>query len=85
MDQTTTSDWVTARAAMDQAGISRRCLYNWLAKGKLHWRRNAGGSLYIFAPSLWEGYDGARTPWSLRPGAGVPPAQRDRAVPGVLP
>ncbi len=34
-------------------GVSRRTIYNWLASGKLEYVRTAGGSVRIFADSLW--------------------------------
>ncbi len=39
--------------AADLVGVSRRTIYNWLASGKLEYVRTAGGSVRIFADSLW--------------------------------
>lgn len=35
------------------AGVTRRTIYNWLAAGKLKYVRTAGGSVRIFASSLF--------------------------------
>jgi excisionase family DNA binding protein len=40
--------------AMAVAGVSRRTIYNWIAAGKLTYRRTAGGSLRILESSLWQ-------------------------------
>ncbi len=45
--------------AAEIVGVSRRTIYNWLASGKLEYVRTAGGSVRIFADSLWR--DPART------------------------
>ena len=34
-------------------GVSRRTIYNWMAGGKIEFVRTAGGSVRIFADSLW--------------------------------
>ncbi len=34
-------------------GVSRRTIYNWLATGKVEYVRTAGGSVRIFADTLW--------------------------------
>ncbi len=39
--------------AAEIVGVSRRTIYNWLASGKLEYVRTAGGSVRIFADSLW--------------------------------
>ncbi len=39
--------------AAQMVGVSRRTIYNWLASGKLEYVRTAGGSVRIFADSLW--------------------------------
>jgi excisionase family DNA binding protein len=39
--------------ACEQVGVSRRTIYNWLANGKIEYVRTAGGSVRIFADSLW--------------------------------
>jgi excisionase family DNA binding protein len=39
--------------ACEQVGVSRRTIYNWIATGKVEYVRTAGGSIRIFADSLW--------------------------------
>jgi excisionase family DNA binding protein len=34
-------------------GVSRRTIYNWITAGKVEYVRTAGGSVRIFADSLW--------------------------------
>ena len=34
-------------------GVSRRTIYNWIAGGKVEYVRTAGGSVRIFADTLW--------------------------------
>ena len=34
-------------------GVSRRTIYNWLASAKVEYVRTAGGSVRIFADTLW--------------------------------
>jgi predicted site-specific integrase-resolvase len=33
--------------------VSRRTIYNWIAGGKVQYVRTAGGSVRIFADTLW--------------------------------
>ncbi len=49
--------------ACEVVGVSRRTIYNWMASGKVEYVRTAGGSVRIFADTLWR--------W---PGTVVPPA-----------
>lgn len=35
------------------AGVSRRAIYNWMGLGRLEYIRTAGGSVRIFADTLW--------------------------------
>ena len=44
--------------ACEVVGVSRRTIYNWMAGGKVQFVRTAGGSVRIYADSLW------RTPQS---------------------
>jgi len=44
---------VSIMQACDEVGVSRRTIYNWIAAGKLEWMRTAGGSIRIFADTLW--------------------------------
>ncbi len=39
--------------ACEVVGVSRRTIYNWIAAGKVEYVRTAGGSIRIFADSLW--------------------------------
>jgi excisionase family DNA binding protein len=39
--------------ACEVVGVSRRTIYNWIAGGKVEYVRTAGGSVRIFADSLW--------------------------------
>lgn len=39
--------------ACEVVGVSRRTIYNWIAAGKVEYIRTAGGSIRIFADSLW--------------------------------
>jgi excisionase family DNA binding protein len=34
-------------------GVSRRTIYNWISAGKVEYVRTAGGSIRIFADTLW--------------------------------
>lgn len=38
--------------ACEEAGVSRRTIYNWLAAGKVQYVRTAGGSVRILADTL---------------------------------
>lgn len=51
--------------ACEAVGVSRRTIYNWIAAGKVEYVRTAGGSIRIFADTLWRD---AGTP---RPVAGM--------------
>ena len=39
--------------ACEVVGVSRRTIYNWMAGGKVQYVRTAGGSVRIYADSLW--------------------------------
>jgi excisionase family DNA binding protein len=39
--------------ACDRVGVCRRTIYNWITAGKVEYTRTAGGSIRIFADSLW--------------------------------
>jgi excisionase family DNA binding protein len=39
--------------ACEVVGVSRRTIYNWIAGGKVQYVRTAGGSVRIYADSLW--------------------------------
>ncbi len=44
---------ISIMKACETVGVSRRTIYNWLASGKLEYVRTAGGSVRIFADTLW--------------------------------
>jgi len=50
--------------ACETVGVSRRTIYNWIAGGKVEYVRTAGGSVRIFADSLWR--EPAQTPQFTR-------------------
>ena len=39
--------------ACEVVGVSRRTIYNWISANKVEYVRTAGGSIRIFADSLW--------------------------------
>ena len=55
MERTT----VSIPKACELVGVSRRTIYNWIAAGKIQYVRTAGGSVRIFADTLWRDSDGA--------------------------
>lgn len=65
---------VSIPRACELVGVSRRTIYNWLAGGKVEYVRTAGGSVRIFADTLWREPGSAEAPaveWNdrLRKGA----------------
>jgi len=46
--------------ACEAVGVSRRTIYNWISAGKVEYVRTAGGSIRIFADTLWR--DAAPSP-----------------------
>lgn len=46
---------VTIMKAAEVVGVSRRTIYAWIASGKVEYVRTAGGSVRIYADSLWRG------------------------------
>ena len=44
---------ISIRKAGELVGVSRRTIYNWLSRGKIDYVRTAGGSVRIFADTLW--------------------------------
>jgi excisionase family DNA binding protein len=44
---------VSIARAGELVGVSRRTIYNWIASGKVEYVRTAGGSVRIFADTLW--------------------------------
>jgi excisionase family DNA binding protein len=51
--------------ACEAVGVSRRTIYNWIAAGKVEYVRTAGGSIRIFADTLWR--DASPSSASLSP------------------
>src|SRR5262245_49432474 len=65
---------VSIPRACELVGVSRRTIYNWIAGGKIQYVRTAGGSVRIFADTLWREPNSTTTPdadWNdrLRRGA----------------
>jgi excisionase family DNA binding protein len=64
---------VSIPRACELVGVSRRTIYNWIAGGKVEYVRTAGGSVRIFADTLWREPEPAKSAeaWSegLRRGA----------------
>lgn len=46
--------------ACEVVGVSRRTIYNWLKADKLEYVRTAGGSVRIYADTLWRDASHAR-------------------------
>ena len=46
--------------ACEAVGVSRRTIYNWIAAGKVEYVRTAGGSIRIFADTLWRDAERSR-------------------------
>lgn len=44
---------VSIPRACELVSVSRRTIYNWMASGKVQYVRTAGGSVRIFADTLW--------------------------------
>jgi excisionase family DNA binding protein len=70
---------VSIPRACELVSVSRRTIYNWIASGKIQYVRTAGGSVRIFADTLW------REPNAVSPEgqelerrhhAAVPPAEQ---------
>ena len=54
---------VSISRACELVGVSRRTIYNWIADGKVQYVRTAGGSVRIFADTLWRKPEEAEAPW----------------------
>jgi excisionase family DNA binding protein len=46
--------------ACEAVGVSRRTIYNWISAGKVEYVRTAGGSIRIFADTLWRDAQSSR-------------------------
>lgn len=44
---------ISIQDACKVCNVSRRTIYNWLKSGRLEYVRTAGGSIRIFADTLW--------------------------------
>jgi excisionase family DNA binding protein len=53
---------VSIPKACELVGVSRRTIYNWIAAGKIQYVRTAGGSVRIFADTLWRDSSGGTEP-----------------------
>ena len=67
VDAMTDRQTVSIRKACDLVAVSRRTIYNWLARGKVEYVRTAGGSVRIFVDTLW------RTPLDSGEAGAAPP------------
>lgn len=60
---------VSIMKACEVVGVSRRTIYNWISAGKVEYVRTAGGSIRIFADTLWrEPGEAPRQPASVPAG-----------------
>ena len=59
---------VSIPRACEVVGVSRRTIYNWISSGKVQYIRTAGGSVRIFADTLWREPEGhlVEEPWNER-------------------
>jgi len=55
---------VSISRACELVGVSRRTIYNWIADGKVQYVRTAGGSVRIFADTLWRKPDESQEPFT---------------------
>ena len=62
--------------ACEAVGVSRRTIYNWISAGKVEYVRTAGGSIRIFADTLWR--DAALPPSTASPTAPSHDSQPER-------
>jgi excisionase family DNA binding protein len=60
---------LTIMKACEVVGVSRRTIYNWISAGKVEYVRTAGGSIRIFADTLWRS-SGHESPRSAETPAG---------------
>ena len=51
---------VSIMKACEVVGVSRRTIYNWISAGKVEYVRTAGGSIRIFADTLWRSSAGSQ-------------------------
>jgi excisionase family DNA binding protein len=55
---------VSISRACELVGVSRRTIYNWISDGKVQYVRTAGGSVRIFADTLWRKPDESQEPFA---------------------
>jgi excisionase family DNA binding protein len=67
---------ISIMKACELVGVSRRTIYNWLSSGKIEYVRTAGGSVRIFADTLWRDPHDANRPSA---GAAWPVEERNQA------
>ena len=58
---------VSIARAGELVGVSRRTIYNWIADGKVQYVRTAGGSVRIFADTLWRVPEPQPPSWTEEP------------------
>ena len=59
---------VSIPRACELVSVSRRTIYNWMSSGKVQYVRTAGGSVRIFADTLWRGPElGSADIWVAEP------------------
>jgi len=58
---------VSISRACELVGVSRRTIYNWISDGKVQYVRTAGGSVRIFADTLWRKPDESQEPFPETP------------------
>jgi excisionase family DNA binding protein len=61
--------------ACEAVGVSRRTIYNWISAGKVEYIRTAGGSIRIFADTLWRDASRSRS-LPAHGSVGAVPAER---------
>ena len=57
---------ISIMKACELVGVSRRTIYNWISSGKIEYVRTAGGSVRIFADTLWREPDADTGPQAWR-------------------
>ena len=58
---------VSIPRACELVGVSRRTIYNWIAGGKVQFIRTAGGSVRIYADTLWRDSGSNDASWPAEP------------------
>ena len=61
--------------ACEAVGVSRRTIYNWISAGKVEYVRTAGGSIRIFADTLWREPSPTRSLSASTPGTASLPGR----------